>query len=227
MVVDLLFSIHGRSAPLDHGYSLYAALSRVLGTALHRRNDIGIFHLPGTRTERNTIALRPLASLRVRVPDARIKDILPLAGKAIVLDGHRLTIGVPRVVTLIPAASLQARMVDIKLSRSKDGPPPRVTPEAFLAAARKKLTNPPHEDPGKAGLGLSSSIEISIPQYTAGPRKGQPRRKVLRIKNQMHVGFPLLIASLSPEESLLLQEQGIGGRRLMGCGLFVPARENA
>lgn len=34
----------------------------------------------------------------------------------------------------------------------------------------------------------------------------------------------LMVANLTPEQSVLLQQQGIGKDRLMGCGLFVPHR---
>jgi len=32
----------------------------------------------------------------------------------------------------------------------------------------------------------------------------------------------VLIEGLTAEESLTVQEHGLGGRRHMGCGLFVP-----
>ena len=32
----------------------------------------------------------------------------------------------------------------------------------------------------------------------------------------------LMVADLSPEESVSLQQQGLGDDRLLGCGLFVP-----
>lgn len=34
----------------------------------------------------------------------------------------------------------------------------------------------------------------------------------------------LMVANLTPQESVLLQQRGIGSGRLMGCGLFVPHR---
>ena len=34
----------------------------------------------------------------------------------------------------------------------------------------------------------------------------------------------LMVANLTPEESVLLQQRGIGAGRLIGCGLFVPHR---
>jgi CRISPR-associated protein Cas6 len=41
------------------------------------------------------------------------------------------------------------------------------------------------------------------------------------------VGFALTVQGLSPDSSLRLQTLGLGGRRHMGCGLFLPtaARE--
>ncbi|OJH33914.1 type I-MYXAN CRISPR-associated protein Cas6/Cmx6 [Cystobacter ferrugineus] len=50
------------------------------------------------------------------------------------------------------------------------------------------------------------------------------RRRVVRIAGKKVVGFALDVSGLSPESSLLLQEQGLGGRRHMGCGLFLPTR---
>jgi CRISPR-associated endonuclease/helicase Cas3 len=53
--------------------------------------------------------------------------------------------------------------------------------------------------------------------------KGEPvvgPRRVVRIGNHTVVGFALAIQDLSDEGSIILQEQGIGGRRRMGCGIF-------
>jgi hypothetical protein len=35
----------------------------------------------------------------------------------------------------------------------------------------------------------------------------------------------LMIADLSFEESILLQQQGLGTHRLMGCGIFLPHKD--
>ena len=55
--------------------------------------------------------------------------------------------------------------------------------------------------------------------------EGQPealQRNVVRVKGRSIVGFQILILGLSDADSLMLQEQGIGGKRRMGCGLFEP-----
>jgi CRISPR-associated protein Cas6 len=50
------------------------------------------------------------------------------------------------------------------------------------------------------------------------------RRRVVGIAGKKVVGFALGLDGLSGEHSLLLQEKGLGGRRHMGCGLFLPTR---
>jgi len=34
----------------------------------------------------------------------------------------------------------------------------------------------------------------------------------------------LMVADLKKDESVLLQEQGLGDHRLLGCGLFIPQK---
>jgi CRISPR-associated protein Cas6 len=49
-------------------------------------------------------------------------------------------------------------------------------------------------------------------------------RKTFRVKDKQVVGFSMGIINLTAEESLTLQEKGLGGRRRMGCGVFVPGK---
>lgn len=50
------------------------------------------------------------------------------------------------------------------------------------------------------------------------------RRRRVTIAGNKVIGFGLTVSGLSPESSLVLQERGLGGRRHMGCGLFLPTR---
>jgi CRISPR-associated protein Cas6 len=52
------------------------------------------------------------------------------------------------------------------------------------------------------------------------------RRRIVTIAGAKVVGFALDLSGLSEAASLLLQEQGLGGRRHMGCGLFLPTPES-
>lgn len=211
--VDLIFPAHGSAVPRDHGYALYGAVSRIV-PAVHQSKDIGIFPIRGTPAGDGTLLLTDYSAVRFRVPADRLPELLPLAGKALELDGHRLRLGVPHVAALVPASVLSSSLVLIKLADKGD---PAiggiVTPDAFLAAARRKLTE------------MNIQAEPGLQKIRAGPRADQPRRRIIRVKDQTQVGFALIVQGLTAEESIRLQEEGLGGRRLMGCGLFLPAKE--
>lgn len=48
------------------------------------------------------------------------------------------------------------------------------------------------------------------------------RARTIRFEGRQLIGFEAVVRDLSPQASLLLQGQGFGGRRALGCGLFVP-----
>jgi len=48
------------------------------------------------------------------------------------------------------------------------------------------------------------------------------RPRTIRIEGRQLLGFEMAVRGLTPQASLLLQHQGFGGRRALGCGLFVP-----
>jgi CRISPR-associated protein Cas6 len=50
------------------------------------------------------------------------------------------------------------------------------------------------------------------------------RRRIVTVAGDKVVGFGLDLSDLTPEASLVIQEKGLGGRRHMGCGLFLPTR---
>lgn len=52
------------------------------------------------------------------------------------------------------------------------------------------------------------------------------RRRIVTVAGARVVGFALDLSGLSEAASLRLQEQGLGGRRHMGCGLFLPTPES-
>jgi CRISPR-associated protein Cas6 len=48
------------------------------------------------------------------------------------------------------------------------------------------------------------------------------KRRTVRIAGKQVVGFKVQVEGLAAEESIALQEKGLGGRRRFGCGLLVP-----
>jgi CRISPR-associated protein Cas6 len=76
-------------------------------------------------------------------------------------------------------------------------------PAAFLAAAKRQLRE------------MDVTADVSIGE-----------RRTLRVKDKQVVGFEVTALGLDAEDSVRLQEAGIGGRRHMGCGIFVPLRRS-
>lgn len=204
--VDLIFPVAGSTVPANHGYALYATLSRVV-PSIHLSKEVGIFPIQGTFTG-GSLRLNTGSTIRIRVPVERLPTLLPLAGVTIELDGYPIRIGTPRVQALIPAPTLTSSLVIIKLAHTSASG--GVTPDLFLAAARKQLT------------ALDLIAEPAVPLVSTGPHAGEPRRRVVRVKGQTHVGYAMVVEGLTADESIRLQEIGIGGRRLIGCGLFLP-----
>jgi CRISPR-associated protein Cas6 len=213
-VVDLHFPVMGMSLPTDHGYTLYAAISAVL-RQVHAKATLAIGPISGQYAGNGILHLDSRRSrLRLRLPAEQIATVLPLAGKMLDVAGHKIRLGVPQVRALVPAPNLIARMVTIKKSNHEDPSKTKkyMEPAAFLEAVQREL------------LRLGVHGEPGIPLITSGPRSGQLRRKILRIKSKCVVGFTLQVMGLTAEESIRLQENGLGGRRKMGCGFFVRLR---
>ena len=201
--VDVIFPVRGEALPTDHAYPLYTALTRVVPSFHDEGVPLSFNRINGEAGGKGLIRSFGKSVLRCRVPAEHIPLLLPLADKDLIVAGHKVHLGVPRVAPLIPAAALSARMVTFKNATDA---------ARFLAVARQKL-----DAFGVAG-------EAGIPLIQSGQREGEPRRQVLRIKGRRVIGFACQVTGLTAEESLLLQERGLGGRRRMGCGFFLPLR---
>lgn len=190
-IIDLAFKVIGTRVPVEHGYALYAALFRLV-PAIHEADEIGVHPIGGRYHGKGILRLGASSRLVLRMPDTAVPLFIKLTGKMIEVDGHRLTIDVPKIRLLKPAATLYARLVTIKRF---------LEPEPFLEAAKRQSD--------AAGI-------------TANLRLGE--RRTFCVKDKQVVGFEMFAAGLDAESSLTLQEVGIGSRRQMGCGIFVPFR---
>jgi len=203
LIYELQFRVLGRDFPLDHGYPLYAALSRLCPQLHERSSHCLIGPIGGENARRGLLTVSPRSRLRLRVTEASLPIFIKLAGQSLDLAGHPLRLSVPNIRALVPAPTLVARLVTFRNA---------VEPELFLATARDKLR----------ALGVAG--QPSIPLLTAGPRAGEPHRRVIAIAGRRIIGYSLLVEGLDAAESLRLQEQGLGGRGRMGCGWFVGVR---
>jgi CRISPR-associated protein Cas6 len=203
-MIELSFVLTGTAdLPADHGYHLYAAVSRLL-PSMHEPNGIGIHPIRGRLIGDRRMQLCEFSRLTIRVAPERIADLLPLAGKQLNIGGRPVRVGVPTVYALSEAPALRSRLVTIKVSGDRNETRPPDEP-AFLAAARRQLD----------ALNILPGAQLVV-----------GKRRTLRVKDKEVVGYELIVSALGADESLALQVNGIGGRRHMGCGIFSPLASN-
>jgi CRISPR-associated endonuclease/helicase Cas3 len=207
--VDLSFPIVGERVPRDHGYALYGALSRAV-QSLHGARWLGVHPLGGKLANEGNLELGERSQLRLRMPADRIAEVLPLAGAKLDVAGSVIRLGAPSVHPLAPVASLDARLVAIKLTDA-----PRRRNEGLgrdaldVSGFATRYTAEIKRQLGLLGIG--------------GPFELHGRRS-LTVGGRRVVGYSVRVLGLSADQSIALQENGIGGKRRMGCGVFRGTR---
>lgn len=158
---------------------------------LHQSNGIAVHPILGQQIGNRQLQLTDRSRLVLRADVDQIGQLIALAGKQLDIAGHRVRIGVPQVWTLRAASAVRSRLVTIKGFLDLD---------PFLVAARRQLDE----------LGVSPEAQLRL-----------GKRRTLRIREKEVVGYEVRVEGLTADESLTLQERGLGGRRHMGCGVFV------
>lgn len=213
-MLDLIFSISGDKIPADHGYYLHSALSDLLPFHHdeHQRGSTGVHPISGTLCGGRMIAVNSRSKLILRIAVDRVADYLELCGRRLNIGNHSISVGIPSSRKLIPAVTLWSRLVTIKGF---------TTATEFLGAAHRQLHD--LDIGGRARL-LTRRSPVSAEGKTDNLASSPFIKRTLAIKGRNVVGFSLVVTELNAEESLQLQMQGLGGRRSMGCGIFVPLR---
>lgn len=191
--VDLAFPLRGDALPLDHAFPLFSAISRLVPT-LHEHPTWGVHPVLGRRQDRR-LHLEPASRLKLRLPLAELAAVMPLTQATLEVAGARVSLGFPQVLPLDPAASIRARFVTIAGFQEE---------EPFTAALARQLASLElGQDP--------ASIEVTV-----------GRRRICEIHGKRIVGFAVGLTGLHADASLAVQRHGLGGRRHMGAGIFVP-----
>lgn len=193
--VEVSFGISGETLPADHGYGLYSAISH-LSPKLHQLEGVSIQTVTGIPDGQGEIYLTDKSQLRIRLLSDQVPLVYPLAGKQLTIGVHNIRLHPPEISMLQPVQRLRSRLVIIKKFQE---------PEPFLEAAKRQLNE----------LEIQGTASIPI------NKQGESDRKAIKIKRYSVVGFGLEVADLSDEDSIKLQVHGLGGKRRMGCGIFV------
>lgn len=208
--VDAAFPLTGAHVPLDHAYALFSALSRRV-PLVHERASWGIHPIRGVRLDRDRLGLDRSSFIKLRIPVEDVQHVLPLAGASLELDGHTLALGVPRLFPLVPAPSLKARIVTVKGHSESEAD--------LLDSIRRKLAHRAlGQDPERVEVKIGRRHVLRV-----GPLRERERAKTGKVSDRDIVyGFAVELHGLEAQASLVVQQEGIGGRRHLGAGIFVP-----
>lgn len=212
-----------RTIPYYHGYRLFGSLiSRWPAIHGQEANWLQVNRITGTYKQNNhdgELLLDDHSHLLIRLPASKVKESLVLAHQALTLadeyQSTNIVLGKPAISPIRPSANLYSWCVSFKIHaeghyidqrgnrRSKDLWTRKITKEDFKLALLRKLFQ--HQINCRA-----NTLEILEDRHT------------FWIKGNELCGYPIILSKLSDQESLTIQSNGIGGRRHMGCGFFVP-----
>lgn len=159
---------------------------------LHAVNEIGVHPLHGRQTGNRQMQLTEFSRLILRAAVDRIPSLIQLAGKELKVTERTIRVGVPQVHGLIPAPALRSRLVTTKNGDDI---------ERFRTELLRQLS----------AMKVSAEAIVTI-----------TKRRTFRIKDKEIVGHEVILEGLTADESIVVQEIGLGGRRHMGCGVFDP-----
>lgn len=203
--------------PVDHGFALYSALSKTF-PFIHGGESglVGIHPIRGKFCGTRRMKLDDTSRLILRIRQEEADNFLRLLGGDIGLQGTQLRIGAPRICHFSPVPWLQSRLVVIK---------GRMDPTDFLSSVRTKLDRmgiggTPYLTRSRSGQRFERRISGNL----GAEEEYVVVRRTLSIHGREVVGYEVVVTDLTADESLLLQDVGLGGRRRLGCGLFCPLK---
>ena len=202
-VIDLSFKVQCKQLPLDHAYELSQAIQNVLPW-LANEDHAGVHLIHGAESGNGwirpqepdaTLCLSKRTRFMLRLAKHRVEDALKLEDQTLQVAGNGIVLSKPSQKALSVLPTIFARHVVMPgIEGHLDDE------EAFLNQAAEMLR--------KEG--------IHVKKMMSG------LAHVLRMPEKNLYTRSLMIDGLKIEESIYLQQNGLGEGRLVGCGLFMP-----
>ncbi len=197
-VFDLVFKLRGDSLDIDHAHALSEALQRHLSAAICARIGVHGIRLAGSGNGWN----RP----------EKIDAELPLSRRA------RLIIRVQQddsdALTQITNQTLQVGSQAVEIGASSVR---KLSDMSTMYARAIRCDREQSEDDFMQEVAVQlAAMGINVSKMMCG------KSGAIRAGDETIFTRALLVADLKPEESVRLQQRGVGEGRLLGCGLFVP-----
>lgn len=202
-VIDLSFKVSCKQIKLDHAWALTDAINELLPW-FNDEPQSAIHHIyipqSGNGWERSDafndeiIQLSRRTRLKIRIPITRIDEVNALTGQTISIDGNDMTFGQSEQHLLSTITTIVARHVHV--------PDTDESEDAFLNEINRQI----------------KAMGINVRKMLCG------KSRQLKTSNGLIKTRSLMIADISPEESITLQENGVGDYYSYGCGIFIPQK---
>ncbi len=202
-VIDLSFKVQCKQLPIDHAHALSKTIQEVLPW-FASEVYAGIHLIHGAESGNGWIrpqepdavlSLSKRTRFMLRLPKHRVEEASALAGQTLNIAGNELVLSAPSQKALSVLTTIFARHVVIPNHNDE-----LEDEEVFLNKAADMLR--------KDG--------IHVKKMMSG------LAHVLRMPDKNMYTRSLMIDGLKIEESIYLQQNGLGEGRLVGCGLFMP-----
>lgn len=202
-VVDLLFNIDCKELPVDHIYHLSQAIHQALPEHA-KNNEFGVHpvHLAGSQngwerpdeSQGQNLILSKRTKLILRVRKEHQQDIIhKLQNEKLDIDGFEMTVKKAKARKLSKDSTIFSRAIVCNEEETEDE-------TQFLKRIQQELA--------LMGIVIKKALCGKTSQFKT------PDGPVLTRS--------LMLADMSPEDSVKLQQSGIGPLRDMGCGIFLP-----
>jgi len=178
--VDLCFSVTGRNIPVDHGFDLYSAISRIIPD-FHEADGISIKLIRGRYIGDGLLDIHPNSWLTIRLRTSVLPGYINLAGKTLTIKGHNIQIGVPKMKSLVAGSSLYAHLVSTRNGQNQQRFENEISRQMaelkangdFIAGQRKTFTIHNKKVVGYPMTinGLSDGDSIVIQEHGLGGRR--------------------------------------------------------
>ena len=143
---------------------------------------------------------------------------VPIPGGMLMLGDRsplRLRIPAEAIHVALPLAGKTLRVVEASIRVG--APSIHVLAHSSALWARTVTMKFAETDNAAAEKQLRRHLERDYPEARFSVR----RPRTIRIHGKQILGFEVLVEKLGESDSLKLQEEGFGGRRAFGCGIFV------
>lgn len=202
-IIDLSFKVSCKQIKLDHAWALTEALNNLLPwfkdepqSAIHHIYipQSGNGWIRSDTFNDEIIQLSRRTRLKIRIPSSHQEAAQLIIGKTISVDGNDLTFGKPERHLLSTMTTIIARHVHIPGTDDDE--------DAFLDEIHQQI----------------KSMGIDVRKMLCG------KSHQLKTPDGLIKTRSLMVADISSEESIQLQENGVGHFYSYGCGVFIPQK---